>query len=182
MTVRLSARPYESYVYAYPHKTAYRPLRPRPALADVWRCEDHSALSFYAHIPFCEVRCGFCNLFYTDAEAALWTEIDELFPVSRLPHASRGRACRTGESVVSVDGEGRVRRCHFVSRTEARHVLGNLYDGSFRAALRPRPCPLLQCDCHIGYVHMPELELYPVFRNGVLERVPETDMIRVCRS
>lgn len=56
-------RPYESYVYAYPHKTAYRPLRPRPALGDVWSGEDRSALSFYAHIPFCEVRCGFCNLF-----------------------------------------------------------------------------------------------------------------------
>ena len=56
-------RPYESYVYAYPHNTAYRPLRPRPSLADVWRDQDRSALSFYAHIPFCEVRCGFCNLF-----------------------------------------------------------------------------------------------------------------------
>jgi oxygen-independent coproporphyrinogen-3 oxidase len=57
------ARPYESYVYAYPHKTAYRPLRPAPALADVWRGQDRRALSLYAHIPFCEVRCGFCNLF-----------------------------------------------------------------------------------------------------------------------
>jgi oxygen-independent coproporphyrinogen-3 oxidase len=56
-------RPYESYVYAYPHKTAYRPLRPRTSLADIWRGEDKRALSFYAHIPFCEVRCGFCNLF-----------------------------------------------------------------------------------------------------------------------
>lgn len=56
-------RPYQSYVYAYPHKTAYRPLRPRPALAELWRGERRDALSFYAHIPFCEVRCGFCNLF-----------------------------------------------------------------------------------------------------------------------
>lgn len=63
MSALLPARPYESYVYAYPHKTAYRPLHPRPPLADVWRGEDKSALSFYAHIPFCEVRCGFCNLF-----------------------------------------------------------------------------------------------------------------------
>jgi oxygen-independent coproporphyrinogen-3 oxidase len=63
MAATLPVRPYESYVYAYPHKTAYRPLRPRPALADVWRGEDRGALSFYAHIPFCEVRCGFCNLF-----------------------------------------------------------------------------------------------------------------------
>ncbi|MFD3540269.1 STM4012 family radical SAM protein [Streptomyces sp. NPDC058662] len=56
-------RPYQSYVYAYPHKTAYRPLPGRPALRDLWRGEDKSALSLYLHIPFCEVRCGFCNLF-----------------------------------------------------------------------------------------------------------------------
>lgn len=59
-----SPRPYESYVYAYPHKTAYRPLPdPRPSLAALWRDEPKDALSLYAHIPFCEVRCGFCNLF-----------------------------------------------------------------------------------------------------------------------
>jgi oxygen-independent coproporphyrinogen-3 oxidase len=56
-------RPYESYVYAYPHKTAYRPLDPRPLLKDVWADEPKDALFHYVHIPFCEVRCGFCNLF-----------------------------------------------------------------------------------------------------------------------
>ncbi|MER7110328.1 STM4012 family radical SAM protein [Streptomyces sp. NPDC000229] len=56
-------RPYQSYVYAYPHKTAYRPLPGRPALRDVWQGERKDALSLYLHIPFCEVRCGFCNLF-----------------------------------------------------------------------------------------------------------------------
>ncbi|MFC4031861.1 STM4012 family radical SAM protein [Streptomyces polygonati] len=56
-------RPYESYVYAYPHKTSYRPLPGRPALRDLWRAEPKDALSLYLHIPFCEVRCGFCNLF-----------------------------------------------------------------------------------------------------------------------
>ncbi|MET9886722.1 STM4012 family radical SAM protein [Streptomyces sp. NPDC006430] len=56
-------RPYQSYVYAYPHKTSYRPLADRPALRDLWHGEDKSALSLYLHIPFCEVRCGFCNLF-----------------------------------------------------------------------------------------------------------------------
>ncbi|MBR8744214.1 STM4012 family radical SAM protein [Nocardiopsis sp. MG754419] len=55
--------PYRSYVYAYPHKTAYRPFDDRPRLADLWRGEDVGALSLYAHIPFCEMRCGFCNLF-----------------------------------------------------------------------------------------------------------------------
>ncbi|MGI5237498.1 STM4012 family radical SAM protein [Dactylosporangium sp. CA-139066] len=55
--------PYQGYLYAYPHKTAYRPLDPRPPLADVWAGEDTGALFLYAHIPYCEMRCGFCNLF-----------------------------------------------------------------------------------------------------------------------
>ncbi|MEU0126797.1 MULTISPECIES: STM4012 family radical SAM protein [unclassified Streptomyces] len=59
--------PYLSYVYAYPHKTAYRPLDTHPAgrppLAELWAAERKDALSLYVHIPFCEVRCGFCNLF-----------------------------------------------------------------------------------------------------------------------
>ncbi|GAA2105865.1 STM4011 family radical SAM protein [Actinomadura alba] len=104
---------------------------------------------------------------YTDAEAARWMELDPLFGHSRRPHASRGLPCRTGESVISVDGAGTVRRCHFVPA-----VLGNLYDDSFRAALRPRPCPLATCDCHIGYVHLEPLGLYDVFAGGILERVP----------
>ncbi|MFD1812499.1 STM4011 family radical SAM protein [Rhodococcus gannanensis] len=104
---------------------------------------------------------------YTDAAAADWTAIDPLFGYSRDPHRTRGRACRTGESVVSVDGAGDVRRCHFVPE-----LLGNLYDGSFRKALRPRPCPLDVCDCHIGYVHTEQLPLYDMFAGGVLERIP----------
>ncbi|MFF1799180.1 coproporphyrinogen III oxidase family protein, partial [Kitasatospora sp. NPDC058263] len=55
--------PYRSYVYAYPHKTAYRRLPERPALRELWAGEPQHALSLYLHIPFCEVRCGFCNLF-----------------------------------------------------------------------------------------------------------------------
>ncbi|MEV6423741.1 STM4012 family radical SAM protein [Streptomyces sp. NPDC051662] len=63
MSTTLAPRPYESYVYAYPHKTAYRPLEDRPALRGLWAGERKDALSLYLHIPFCEVRCGFCNLF-----------------------------------------------------------------------------------------------------------------------
>ncbi|WP_051782061.1 MULTISPECIES: STM4011 family radical SAM protein [unclassified Streptomyces] len=104
---------------------------------------------------------------YGDAEAETWTALDPLFPYSRHPHRSAGLPCRTGESVISVDGDGTVRRCHFV-----RAELGNLYDGSYRTALGPRPCPLTTCDCHIGYVHLETLPLYDVFAGGVLERVP----------
>jgi coproporphyrinogen III oxidase-like Fe-S oxidoreductase len=59
----LDGSPYQGYLYAYPHKTAYRRLEPRPRLRDVWAGEDRSALFGYVHIPFCEMRCGFCNLF-----------------------------------------------------------------------------------------------------------------------
>jgi oxygen-independent coproporphyrinogen-3 oxidase len=55
--------PYQSYVYAYPHKTAYRRLPGRPLLRTLWAAEPKHSLSLYLHIPFCEVRCGFCNLF-----------------------------------------------------------------------------------------------------------------------
>lgn len=63
MNTTVTPRPYESYVYAYPHKTAYAPLTERPELSEVWAGESRDALSLYLHIPFCEVRCGFCNLF-----------------------------------------------------------------------------------------------------------------------
>ncbi|MFE1170070.1 STM4011 family radical SAM protein [Nocardiopsis sp. NPDC058789] len=107
------------------------------------------------------------GLTYTDAEAEAWQAIDPHFHYSRDPHPSLGAACRTGDGVLSVDGDGEVRRCHFVDTP-----LGNLYDGSFAAALGPSPCPLTTCDCHIGYVHLETLDLYDVFRGGVIERVP----------
>ncbi|MFK3982244.1 radical SAM protein [Micromonospora sp. NPDC050397] len=59
----LDGSPYQGYLYAYPHKTAYRPLRPRPPLSEVWAGERRDALFLYLHLPFCEMRCGFCNLF-----------------------------------------------------------------------------------------------------------------------
>lgn len=57
--------PYQTYVYSYPHKTAYRPLTPPVKLASKWSKQDKQALFLYIHIPFCEMRCGFCNLFTT---------------------------------------------------------------------------------------------------------------------
>ncbi|MBS2532266.1 STM4012 family radical SAM protein [Catenulispora sp. NF23] len=99
-------RPYQAYVYAYPHKTAYRPLEPKPLLADVWRGEERDALSFYTHVPFCDVRCGFCNLFtrtgapesltaaYLDAlerqAIAARAALDESGPAPRFANAAIG--------------------------------------------------------------------------------------------
>lgn len=55
--------PFVAYSYAYPHKSAYRRLTPPVALADAWRGVRRDALFLYLHVPFCEYRCGFCNLF-----------------------------------------------------------------------------------------------------------------------
>lgn len=61
----LTDSPFQGYAYAYPHKTAYRPLQPPVELADLWAGEDQRHLFLYLHVPFCEMRCGFCNLFTT---------------------------------------------------------------------------------------------------------------------
>lgn len=55
--------PFESYAYSYPHKAAYRPLDPNVSLHDAWSSQQRDALFLYVHVPFCEYRCGFCNLF-----------------------------------------------------------------------------------------------------------------------
>lgn len=59
----LSGSPYEAYLYSYPHKTAYRAIEPAIPLRELWAEEKRDALSLYVHVPFCEQRCGFCNLF-----------------------------------------------------------------------------------------------------------------------
>ncbi len=58
----LRGSPYVGYEYGYPHKTAYRPLAPL-ALSSLWAPERRDSLFLYLHVPFCEMRCGFCNLF-----------------------------------------------------------------------------------------------------------------------
>lgn len=105
--------------------------------------------------------------YYRDEELRRLEAIDPLFRLNTVRHASHGRACRTGESVVSVDGNGTMRRCHFIATP-----LGNIYDPAFEQSLQPRLCTNATCGCHIGYVHLNHLELDRVFGDGVLERVP----------
>jgi oxygen-independent coproporphyrinogen-3 oxidase len=58
-----AATPYVAYAYSYPHKSAYRAFPERLPLESVWASEEQTSLFLYVHIPFCEYRCGFCNLF-----------------------------------------------------------------------------------------------------------------------
>ena len=110
--------------------------------------------------------------YYTPNELQLLTAIDSLFPLNNQHHTSAGKPCRTGETVISVDGDGTMRRCHFVPT-----ILGNIYDSDFAAALQPRPCNNQTCGCHIGYVHLEELRLGEVFGAGILERIPQSQPV-----
>jgi oxygen-independent coproporphyrinogen-3 oxidase len=69
-----------TYAYSYPHKSSYRPLAPRVRIADAWAGEPLDRLSLYVHLPFCEMRCGFCNLFTLSqpAEAQVTAYLDAL--------------------------------------------------------------------------------------------------------
>jgi coproporphyrinogen III oxidase-like Fe-S oxidoreductase len=94
VTELASGSPYRAYVYAYPHKTAYRPLQPPPPLGEVWQGERRDALFLYLHVPFCEMRCGFCNLF------------TQSLPVAELPDAYLGALARQAAVVRDLLGDG----------------------------------------------------------------------------
>ncbi|KAF3884887.1 MULTISPECIES: STM4011 family radical SAM protein [Nostocales] len=93
--------------------------------------------------------------------------IDPLFQINIHHYPSFGYACRAGKSVISVDGDGTIRRCHFI-----KEPIGNIYDPKFEEALYDRPCTNTTCHCHIGYVHLEYLQLDKVFGNSILERIP----------
>ncbi len=106
----LQQGPYVGYCYSYPHKTAYRNL-PARSLEDVWRDEPQDSLFLYVHVPFCEFRCGFCNLFtlsQPDADlprdwlAAFQREATVLR--EQLPDASFGQIAIGGGTPTYLNG------------------------------------------------------------------------------
>lgn len=105
--------------------------------------------------------------YYSAEDVARFESIDPHFRLNTRYHPSLGESCRAGATSFTVDGEGDVRRCHFIDAP-----IGNLYDGTFDDALSERACSNATCGCHIGYVHMDRLRLYDVFGGGVLERIP----------
>jgi sulfatase maturation enzyme AslB (radical SAM superfamily) len=107
----------------------------------------------------------------TDADRAFFQSIDPLYHLNTHHYPSLGKSCRAGASVISVDGDGTMRRCHFI-----KDAIGNIYDPAFASTLFERPCTNATCHCHIGYVHLDYLELDKVFGAGILERVPIADM------
>lgn len=112
--------------------------------------------------------------YYSEAEIQRLQRVDPHFLFNLEPSPSLGAPCFTGENVVSVDGDGNVKRCHFVAEP-----LGNLYDGSFEQKLRARTCPNKRCDCYIGYAHRKDLPFLHDYSAGVLERFPDAPTARL---
>jgi oxygen-independent coproporphyrinogen III oxidase len=56
---------YQGYTYSYPHKTSYTWFDTPKPLSQIWANQNLASSFLYVHIPFCEMRCGFCNLFTT---------------------------------------------------------------------------------------------------------------------
>lgn len=105
--------------------------------------------------------------YYTQADLSWLDALDPWFRHGIEGTASRGKRCRTGEDVFSVDGAGEVQRCHFIPKR-----LGNLYVDGIDAMAASRPCSRFKCDCFIGYAHREDLPLHEQFGEGLLARIP----------
>lgn len=105
--------------------------------------------------------------YYSEAELERIQRVDPLFLTNTTYHPSRGEACQAGSTSFTVDGEGDVRRCHFI-----KDPIGNIHDPDFDEVLAPTPCTNDTCGCHIGYVHMNAMRQYDVYGPNVLERIP----------
>jgi MoaA/NifB/PqqE/SkfB family radical SAM enzyme len=105
--------------------------------------------------------------YYSEEDIRRMEETDPHFRLNTVRHPSLGRPCRAGHTAFTVDGDGQMRRCHFIPG-----ILGNIYAPGFEQALEPRLCANATCGCHIGYVHLEPLNLYARFGEGVLERIP----------
>ncbi|BBH20328.1 hypothetical protein Back11_16730 [Paenibacillus baekrokdamisoli] len=104
--------------------------------------------------------------YYSDADRDYLRGIDPYFDINVTDYESLGKDCHAGYDVFYVQGEGRVKRCY-----KDRQVIGNLYRDGLEGLSRKLPCKLKVCDCYIGYIHMPDLQLERVYGDRMLERV-----------
>lgn len=104
--------------------------------------------------------------YYEDGERERLGRIDPLFEYNAERHESLGQRCAAGRDSLFVRGDGSVSRCHFVDP-----VIGNLYVDELDALLGERACPVRNCGCFIGYVHLDRLGLRPRFGAGLAARM-----------
>lgn len=106
--------------------------------------------------------------YYTAEDIKAFRSIDPYFDLNVTDYESYGKSCHAGKSVFYVQGPGLVKRCY-----KDRRVIGHLYRDGLEGLSADRPCGMKECDCYIGYIHMPDLELGSVYGSGLLERRPQ---------
>ena len=104
---------------------------------------------------------------FTGEQVERLTAIDPHFPHGLVRHRSRGRLCDAGQRSFTVDGRGRMRRCHFVDE-----VIGDFYANDWAQSLQTRPCPRPGCDCFVGFSQLRDLPIAEAMGDGLLERNP----------
>ena len=105
--------------------------------------------------------------YYSPDESRELEMLDPNFPINNQHHASFQNCCQAGETSFTVDGDGVMRRCHFVAEP-----IGNIYSGNWRTPLHARTCPNAVCSCHIGYVYLQPLRQDLIYGENLLERIP----------
>lgn len=104
--------------------------------------------------------------YYQKEDLAMLQAIDPHFAINNQKYPSLDKDCNTGKSVISIDGNGDVQRCHFIKKK-----LGNIYQQQLTSILKTSPCSNDDCSCYIGYIHMPDLALETVYGDKILERI-----------
>ncbi len=105
--------------------------------------------------------------YYSPEDVDYLVGIDPLFKTNNVRYKSLGESCRAGMTSFSVDGDGRVQRCHFI-----KDEIGNIYEDDFFDKLVERSCTNATCGCYIGYIHLDKLKQYEVYGERMMERIP----------
>ncbi len=104
--------------------------------------------------------------YYTPKDIDFLQQIDPLFHLNNTIYNTKNKACFAGESSISIDGEGNIKRCHFIKKN-----IGNIYKQDLESILKPSVCTTNNCRCYIGYMNLKELELDKIYGNKLLERI-----------
>jgi len=107
--------------------------------------------------------------YYSEKDVAFLRDIDPHFEINLTNYESLNRPCRAGHESISVDGNGDIRRCHFIPE-----VIGNIYAQDITNVVSPKLCSRKICDCHIGYANIPDLNLDKNFTGWALGRIAPT--------
>lgn len=106
--------------------------------------------------------------YYSKSDIETLSAVDPYFYHNLGEYFTEGMLCRTGATVVSVEGNGDLYRCNFIKEKR-----GNIFMEKIEDLLWDSPCSREECHCHIGYIHLETEPFYEIYGSGVLERIPE---------